>query len=134
MSLDAFLNPKKVSTIKFTVSDRFIDANGDAQLWEARPLSGEELSAIQNECLKPGTKSTGTTLDTKLYQSKIIAASVVFPPADSAELLTAYKAQRPEELFGKMLTGAEYQALFAKISQLNGLDKDISELVTEAKN
>ena len=54
-------------------------------------------------------------------------------PADT-ELLNAYGVTAPEELFGQMLTGAEFLQLYTQVAHVNGLDKDISELVQDAKN
>ena len=131
-TLNGFLNPKKIETVKLVVSDRFCDENGAPLEWELRCISGEEITKIQNECSVVG--KNGASVDTGRFQGMLLAKSVVTPNPNAADLQDAYGVKDPESVFGKMLTGAEYLALVTEASKINGLDKDITALVKEAKN
>ena len=37
-----FMRPKKKQSVRFTVSDRFLDEEGNLAVWEMRPLSGQK--------------------------------------------------------------------------------------------
>lgn len=135
-TLNGFLNPKKIETVKFALSDRFCDEDGTPLDWEIRCLSGEEVQAVQDECMvskQAGNKIT-PELDTKKFQAYMLVKSVMTPNPNAADILDAYGVKDPEKLFGKMLTGAEYLTLFNKVSEVNGLNKDLDSLITEAKN
>lgn len=135
-TLSGFLNPKKIETVSFALSDRFVDENGEPLEWKIRCVSGDEIKTIQNACTKTirtGNK-TRTEFDTQKFQDCILAAAVVEPNPNAADLLDAYGVMSPEKIFGKMLTGAEYLKLFSEVSRINGLNEDFNSLVEEAKN
>lgn len=135
-TLNGFLNPKKISTIKVAISDRFCDENGSPLEWELRCLSGEEIQAVQNECvtIKRNGKKTDTQFDNNKFQDYLMAKSVITPNPNASDLQDAYGVKDATKVFGKMLTGAEYLELYTKVSEINGLNKNIEDLVEEAKN
>lgn len=136
-TLSGFLNPKKVSTEKFVLSDRFCDENNTPCEWEIRCLSGDEIMDVQNASTiekKIGDK-VKTELDIKKYQKMLLAKSVMTPDPNAADLQEAYGVKGfAMDVFPQMLTADEFNLLFAKVSRINGLDKDISKLVGKAKN
>lgn len=131
-TLNGFLNPKKIETVKLVVSDRFCDENGEPLEWTLRCVSGEEITNIQNECTT--VNKNGTSVDTDRFQGLLLAKSVMVPDPNAADLQDAYGVTDATKVFGKMLTGAEYLKLVTKVTDINGLDKDLESLVQEAKN
>lgn len=135
-SLAGFLNPKKIEYAKVVVSDRFCDDNGGSIEWELRPISGKEITEIQGQCavIKRVNGKAKTEFNNEKFQALLVSRSVVYPDPANAELLSMYGVTAPEELFGQMLTGAEFLQLYTQVAHVNGLDKDINELVQDAKN
>lgn len=135
-TLNGFLNPKKIETVKIAISDRFCDDNGKPLEWELRAIDGDEMTQIQNECMtvKQIGNQTKTEIDNSKFQSLMLAKSVINPNPNAADLQDAYGVKEPSKVFGKMLTGAEYLSLYTKVAEINGLTKDITKLVEEAKN
>lgn len=131
-TLNGFLNPKKIETVKTVISDRFCDENGEPLEWTLRCVSGEEITNIQNECTT--VNKNGTSVDTDRFQGLLLAKSVMVPDPNAADLQDAYGVTDATKVFGKMLTGAEYLKLVTKVTDINGLDKDLESLVQEAKN
>lgn len=131
-TLNGFLNPKKIETVKTVISDRFCDENGEPLEWTLRCVSGEEITNIQNECTT--VNENGTSVDTDRFQGLLLAKSVMVPDPRAADLQDAYGVTDATKVFGKMLTGAEYLKLVTKVTDINGLDKDLESLVQEAKN
>ena len=131
-TLNGFLNPKKIETVKTVISDRFCDENGEPLEWTLRCVSGEEITNIQNECTT--VNKNGTSVDTDRFQGLLLAKSVMVPDPRAADLQDAYGVTDATKVFGKMLTGAEYLKLVTKVTDINGLDKDLESLVQEAKN
>ena len=72
--------------------------------------------------------------DFALYTGKLVVACVVYPDLNDAALQDSYGAMGADTLVKKMLTAGEYAALLEKVQEINGYDKDMSELVDEAKN
>ena len=135
-TLNGFLNPKKIETVKMAVSDRFCDENGKPLDWEIRAIDGDEMTQIQNECMivKQIGNQTKTEIDNKKFKNLLLAKSVINPNPNAADLQDAYGVKEPSKVFGKMLTGAEYLSLYTKVAEINGLTKDLTKLVNEAKN
>lgn len=135
-TLNGFLNPKKIETVKLVVSDRFCDENGEPLEWELRCISGEEITKIQNECAvaKQSGGELKTEFDSEKYQELLLAKSVITPNPNAADLQDAYGVTDAAKVFGKMLTGGEYLALYTKVAEINGLTKNLEKLVKEAKN
>lgn len=135
-TLNGFLNPKKIETVKFPLSDRFCDEDGTPLDWEIRCLSGEEIQKIQNECTvsKQIGNKVKTDFDSDKFQDLILAKSVMTPDPNAADLQDAVGVKTPDKVFGKMLTGNEYLTLYTKVANINGLDKNIEDLVNTAKN
>ena len=131
-TLNGFLNPKKIETVKTVISDRFCDENGEPLEWTLRCVSGEEITNIQNECTT--VNKNGTSVDTDRFQGLLLAKSVMVPDPRAADLQEAYGVTDTTEVLGKMLTGGKCLKLVTKVTDINGLDKDLESLVQEAKN
>lgn len=136
--LHAFLsgNAAPVEHVRTAVSHRFRDENGAPILWELRALSEAENEALRKSCTRiVKNKRTETEkTDFNLYTGRLVAACVVFPDLGDAALQDSYGVLGADALVKKMLTAGEYAALLEKVQEINGYDKDLGELVDDAKN
>ena len=103
--------------------------------WEIKAISAEQDAALRKMCTRKEKKNANLiTLDVELYIAKLMAASVVYPDVQNVELQNAYHVMNGEDLLQKMLTSGEYAHLGEQVKQVNDFDKDLEELVDEAKN
>jgi hypothetical protein len=135
--LKAFLaaNAEQVENRRVVISDRFRDG-GKPVLWELRAISEAENEALRKSCTKLVKSKRGDQekTDNNLYIGKLAAESVVYPDLKDAELQNSYGVMGTEVLLKKMLTAGEYATLLAQVQEINGFDRDMNELVEEAKN
>lgn len=138
-NLQAFFaqNAIKVETVKEVISTRFLDDKGKPIPFEIRALSNEEDSEIRKSCQRKVKQKKGvyqTETDQELYLAKFAAACVVFPNLKDAELQKSYGVLGEEQLIKKMLTPGEFAELLQVAQAVNGYDKDMNDLVEDAKN
>lgn len=137
--LSAFLSQNKIKqeNMKFVASKSFIDENGNPMEWEIRALSTSESDAIKKECTRrvkiKGNQYTMET-DTDAYVGKLAAACTVFPNLNDAALQNSYGVMGGDNLLKAMLSVGEYTAYTNKISEINGFDVAMDDIVEEAKN
>lgn len=136
----AFLagNASHIENQKITVSNRFKDADGSVLQFEIKALSASENDDLQKRCMVnvpvPGQKGVFTReLDQLKYTAAMLAACVVFPALDDAELQDSYGVKTPEDLLRVMLYAGEYNVLAQAVTTLNR-GETLSELVKAAKN
>lgn len=141
MDLKAFLkgNAKVQKNVKYVASNRFVDENDKPLEWEIKALTSQEADDIQKSCTKmvpvPGKKGQFTKdVDFNLYATKLAVASTVEPNLTSQELQDSYGTMGAEATLKAMLIPGEYTNYLAKVQEVNGFDKDINDLVDEAKN
>ncbi|MDP4110176.1 MAG: phage portal protein [Bacillota bacterium] len=136
--LSAFLaaNATPMENIKVPISDRFRDMDGSPIEWELRALPESENEALRRSCTKTVRNRHAETekTDYNLYLGKLVVACVVFPDLNDAALQDSYGVLGADNLVKKMLTAGEYSALLEKVQEINGFDKDMTELKDEAKN
>ncbi|MBP1737538.1 MAG: Phage XkdN-like protein [Oscillospiraceae bacterium] len=137
MSLKAFLsaNATAVENRKVVISDRFREG-GMAVLWEIRAISEAENETLRRGCTRQVKTKRGEMekTDNNLYIGKLAVESVVYPDLKDAELQNSYGVMGADSLLKAMLTAGEYAALLNQVQEINGFDKDMNELVGEAKN
>jgi hypothetical protein len=137
-----FLKENAINTenVKYAVSKRFINPKtGKPMEWEFRTIDGATDDMIRKECTKrvPVKGKRGQyipELDTDTYLGKICAFCVTYPNLNSAELQDNYGVKSADELLKTMLNAGEFIDLKAFVSELNGFDVGMEELVDEAKN
>lgn len=138
--LSAFLaqNAIEVENEKYIISDRFLDEKGNPIPWELRAIDEELNESLRKSCTKQErdkkTRNITEKTDHQLYLTKLIVECVVFPNLKDAQLQESYGVLGAERLIKKMLTSGEYSELLEKVLEVNGFDKDMDELVVEAKN
>lgn len=129
-------NAVKLENVKFVLSKRFLDENGKPHEWELKTLDAGESETIRKECtrrVKVGNQHT-MEIDNEALAIKMMVASIVFPNLNDKALQDTYGVMGAEQLLKKMLTIGEYSALSSKISEINGFNESMGDLVDEAKN
>lgn len=131
-------NVAKFENKKVVVSNRFKDENGKPIEWEIRAISSEESDDITRRAMVQvpvaGRRGSYTReMDQVKYTGMLLAASVVFPALDDAELQDSYGAKTPEELLKRMLYPAEETKLAEEVMSFSNI-QNLGELAEEAKN
>ena len=131
-------NVARIEYKKIVVSNRFKDENGKPIEWEIRALTNEENDELQRRAMVNvpvmGQRGAFTReLDNVKYSAMLLAASVVYPDLNDAELQDSYGVKTPEALINKMLYMREATVLAQEIAKLSNFD-NLPEAVTEAKN
>lgn len=131
-------NAAKVENKKIVVSNRFKDENGKPIEWEIRALTNEENDEIARRCMVnvpvAGRRGAFTReLDQAKFSTALLAASVVYPDLNDAELQDSYGVKTPEALINRMLYIPEATLLAQEIGKLSNLE-DLGDAVEEAKN
>ena len=131
-------NVARIENKKIVVSNRFKDENGKPIEWEIRALTNEENDELQRRAMVNvpvmGQRGAFTReLDNVKYSAMLLAASVVYPDLNDAELQDSYGVKTPEALINKMLYMREATVLAQEIAKLSNFD-DLAYAVTEAKN
>lgn len=131
-------NKLKPATVKFAVSESFVDSDGKPLEWELRVVTADEDEQIRRSStrkVKNGRSGAYThELDGNTYLSKLTAASVVYPDLNDQELQDSYKVMGADALLKAMLNAGEYVRLSGKVAELNGFNESAEELIEEAKN
>lgn len=104
--------------------------------FRARAIDEEQAASIRRSSTKTEwVKGIPVKeIDGEANMLSLIIASVTFPDLRNAELQEAWGTVGAEALLKKMLLPGEYAALSDWITQLNGFDQTLQELVDEAKN
>ncbi|HEU4962260.1 MAG TPA: phage portal protein [Bacilli bacterium] len=132
------------TTEDFVVSDRFKqvvkDDEGEKTVsvpWKIRCMTEAENEDVRKSATKRvKVKGQGYVQETdpQEYLAKLVVASVVYPDLRNAELQKSYGVLGAENLLRKMLLPGEYANLVGKVQEINGFEKEMSELVDEVKN
>lgn len=131
-------NAARIENKKIVVSNRFKDENGNPMQWEIRALTNEENDDLQRRAMVNvpvvGQRGAYTReLDNVKYSSMLLAASVVYPDLNDAELQDSYGVKTPEALINRMLYTREAAMLAQEIANLSNFE-NLADSVTEAKN
>ena len=132
-SLAAFLQPKQVRNKEVVISDRFLGEDGEPVPFEIRPILTDEAQEMMKRNIK-SKKDGSQDFDNSGYQADMIAAAVVFPDLNNAELQKAYGVLGERELLMRMLLIGEYTQLRNAVFELAGSYDDLNAKIEEAKN
>lgn len=133
MTLASFLNPEAKENIRFVLSERFRDGDGDPEQWEMRPLTAKEGREIRR-------RISGNPADRVEVFLEYAAESLVTPNLRDKELLDQVSAKAgrpvftPAEVLWETLCDSEICRLVAVYTDYNGLNRRVGELVEQAKN
>ena len=99
-------NRKQIESKNIVISERLTDEQGNAVIWEVKPLSQKENEKILKKCrvMKEERKQN-------LYEVMVLAESVVFPDLNNIELQNKYHVVGKEALLLELLTAGEYEKL-----------------------
>lgn len=138
--LRAFManNIEKDELTEIVVTKR-IKVKGEPVKWKIRTLTSFEDERIRKECTRKvpvqGKRNQRVPeTDINEYIGKMVAACVVYPDLNDAELQNSYGVMSASDLLKTMLKPGEYSELTTKVQEINGFDVTMEELVDEAKN
>lgn len=131
-------NTTQIPNKRVVVSSRFVDEAGKPIEFEIRALPATEYDDIQRRCMVnvpvPGQKNVYTReVDQLKLTATMLAACVVYPALDDAELQDSYGVRTAEDLLRTMLYTAEYNTLAEAVMELNK-NETMGEMVQAAKN
>lgn len=101
-----------------------------------RPLGGE-TEAIQENCFqnKAGKKGKQERVfNVVKYNRDICIASIVHPDLNDAELQADLGVRGADNAYLKLFSLGERNLILEKVTEINGIGKDINEEIEEAKN
>lgn len=130
-------NAIKTESIKYVASERFLDENKKPIEWEIIPVSSEIGEELKKQAMKRVQIKRGVIqneLDGAKYACLLAAACTAYPNLNDVDLQNSYGAMSAEELLKKMLLQGEYTNYLGKIEEICAFDKNINDLVEEAKN
>lgn len=139
--LSAFLaeNVDREEITEMVVSKRMHNADGTPCLWQLKPITAKQDAAFRKKCTyqepipgKRGQFRERTDMDK--YLSMVVAACVVFPNLNDAELQTSYGVMDASDLLMTMLKSGEYTDLLVKVQEINGFDETFEDKVEDVKN
>lgn len=119
--------------------ERELSIGGKKKTMKFRPISasrGDELrKKNRNISFAKGQKIIETDQDK--YLADLICETTTYPDLKNAELQSAWGVKGAPELLNAMkskMKDGEYSEWSATVSEINGYDKSMNELVEEAKN
>lgn len=130
-NLNTYLKPVKKHNIRFTVSDRFVDEDGNKAVWEMRPLRAKETLEIQEQM--EGQSQTRIMI-------AYLAEALIEPDLHDKELLDALSEQEGRTILSAVdallciLEDNEIGELAKLYQKMNGEGTSVMELAEEAKN
>lgn len=137
MNFNSFFkqNVKTIENKKITISERFINENGEIEQFEIRAISAQDDQLLRENCtgIKDINGQKFPMIDSNKYQALLCAACVVYPDLGNAELQDSYGVKTKQALLTAMLLPAEFQDLATEVNKVNGF-KTLGELTKEAKN
>ena len=126
-----FMRPKKKQSVRFTVSDRFLDEEGNLAVWEMRPLSGRKAVEVQEQ----------TEGQSEVRRMAACAAeAMIVPDLHDKELLDWISEQEGRPVLSAadallyLLNDLELAEVIRLYSKLIGDGVSVAALAEEAKN
>lgn len=98
-----------------------------------KAVTGDEFAEYQKLCLTYGKKGK-VSFDNNRLNQLLVINHTVDPDFKNADNIKKAGCITPEQYMKKVLLAGEIVTLAQKISELSGFDKEIDELVEEAKN
>jgi hypothetical protein len=134
--LQNFLNRNTAvndQTTEVSVSNRFIDDDGQILKFKIKAIPMNTYKSIQNECIKTNKKGVIET-DTTAIQEKLVIEGTVDPNFKDADSIKSAGCILPEQYLNKVLLIGEIVKLSGEIMTLSGFNNSMDDLVEEAKN
>ncbi len=135
-TLQQFLNANPVEgmTKEVVISDRFKDKDGKILKFKIRAISPSEFEEIRKRALIIKQGGKGVEFDSGQFNLSLIINCTVNPNFKHAESIQKLGCSTPEQYVNKVLLAGEVEELANQIRMFSGFDKNLDELVDEAKN
>lgn len=138
-NLQAFFadNVDRDITTEAVISERFKDKDGSLIPFKFKAVDRRVEKEIKKACTKIPKNKKGMVqpeFDWDTYIEKFVAASITYPNLKDAELQKSWGVMGEIELLRVMLLPGEFTEASNIAQEISGYDKDINELVEEAKN
>src|SRR5690625_5143706 len=137
MSLQEFLNANPIDNLtdEVAISDRFKDKEGKLLKFKIKAMNSDEFEDLRKKSMKVSAGKRRTVeLDLKQFNNSIVIGFTLEPNFKDAESIKKIGCMTPEQYLDKVLLPGEIAELSNQIQQLSGFNKDMDELVDEAKN
>lgn len=144
--LIAFLQSREADkVIEFAACKDWKDEKGNPVMWKLKKVHTKELERLRAKHFRVNAKKKDVEIDNYAFNNEAMAASVVFPNLKDAKLADTLLPDTPLDqrtpgnvLYAILTDDGEYQALFAKFSELQGWndegDGEKQALVEAVKN
>ena len=136
--LQQFLNNNFVDGLErdVVVSNRFKDENGQLMKFSVRAISSSEFSDLKRKHSKVTYKDGKQVVDfdDKGFIESVVVEFTKDPNFKDAKSIEEAGVISPGDYINKVLLAGEVLELYRQITVLSGFDKNISELIEEAKN
>jgi hypothetical protein len=137
--LQAFLNANPVDglTDDVAVSERFKGPDGKLLKFKIRVMTDKEFESYRKQAMTITAgrkKGRQVEMDMSRFNGLMVINHTVDPNFKDASSIQAMGCTAPEEYLAKVLLPGEIVQLAAEIQRLSGFDRDMDELVDEAKN
>lgn len=141
-----------MENVKNTYADFMMDAFEESQVIEKNVTMGGKPKAMKFKAIPAGkgdelrkkNRKAKITNGVKIFESDqegfgadLIIETTVFPDLKNAELQEGWGVRGARELLAAMktrMTDGEYSEWSRVVSEINGYDKAMNELIDEAKN
>lgn len=136
-TLQEFLNSNLVDglTEEVAISSRFKDKDGNLLKFKIKAMSGSEYEDIRKKCMRIAAKGKRSVeMDLRKMNNTIVIENTLDPSFKDAESIKKVGCANPEEYLEKVLLAGEIAELANQIQQLSGFNRDINDLMDEAKN
>ena len=141
-NLSLFLKKNKVQKENtfYAPTKSLCDEKGNPLEWEIKAITTRENDEIREDCtieipIKGKPNMYRPKVNSSLYAAKMLAASVVFPDLNNAELQDSYGVTSAHELVKEMVDDpGEYNDFVAFVQEFNGFNSTMDDKVEEAKN
>ncbi|ALS25491.1 XkdN-like protein [Paenibacillus sp. 32O-W] len=134
-TLQEFLNSNPIDNLteEVVISERFKDRDGNVLKFKIRAMTSKEFDDIRKRSMRL-KKGRQFELDVERFNSAIVINQTVVPDFRNAASIEKLGCATPEEYLNKVLLAGEIAELVNQIQRLSGFDRDMNELIDEAKN
>lgn len=137
-ALQEFLNANPVDnlTAEVLISDRFKDKEGNILKFKIKAMTNDEFEEIRKKATKIDFKKgkRNVDFDARKFNEQVVINHTIDPDFKNAESIKKVGCMSPEQYLNKVLLAGEIAELAEQIQILSGFEKDMSDLVEEAKN
>ena len=102
-------------------------------MFKIKPMNGKEYAEYQKRSTNIG-RHQKVDFSNQIFNELVVLNHTIEPNFRDAEVIKKAGCKSPEEFLYKSLKAGEIVELADKISAISGFDKDIEEVVDDAKN